>query len=143
LHVTRADPTLITNIGIFPHDDLFGSIERVYKKFLDIGPLRVDLKRINGHLTCQGSPLFKFRSAEHLAEVIEGMQAEGVQAANTHTMHVQENGMKPIDDAERAFKRAMDPLGLLNPGKFAAEDVEEAGAGAALPTSGWRYAKVG
>jgi hypothetical protein len=36
----------------------------------------------------------------------------------------------------------MDPHGLLNPGKFAAEDVADPGAGAALPTSGWAFQKI-
>jgi hypothetical protein len=58
-------------------------------------------------------------------------------------MHVRENGMKPIDAAEHAFRRRMDPHGLLNPGKFAAADVTAPGAGVALPTTGWTYRKAG
>jgi hypothetical protein len=58
-------------------------------------------------------------------------------------MHVKENGMRPVGDAEHAFRLRMDPLGLLNPGKFAAADVAEPGAGAALPTSGWEFQKMG
>jgi hypothetical protein len=57
-------------------------------------------------------------------------------------MHVKENGMRPVGEIEHAFRRRMDPLGLLNPGKFAAEDVAEPGAGAALPTSGWAFQKI-
>jgi hypothetical protein len=50
--------------------------------------------------------------------------------------------MRPVGDAEHAFRKRMDPLGLMNPGKFAAEDVAEPNAGAALPTSGWTYQQV-
>jgi FAD/FMN-containing dehydrogenase len=141
-HANRVDPELVANIGIFPPRDLLGSIERVHAKFSDRGPLRLDMKRMDGALTCQGSPLFKFQGAAHMAGIIEALQAEGVMSANTHTMHVRENGMKPIDAAERAFKRAMDPLGLMNPGKFAAEDVAAPEPGAALPTTGWTYQRA-
>ncbi len=138
-HANRTDPSLVANIGIFPHDDLLGSIERVHARFQHVGALRLDMKRMNGHLTCQGAPLFSYRDPEQMAAIVQDLQLEGVQSANTHTMHVKENGMKPIGAAERAFRRKMDPFGLLNPGKFAAEDVAEPGAGAALPTTGWSY----
>jgi hypothetical protein len=142
-HANQVDPDLVANIGIFPHDDLLGSIERVYARFSDLGALRLDMKRMDGYLTCQGSPLFKFQSASHMAGLIEALQEEGVMSANTHTMHVRENGMRPVGDAERQFKRAMDPYDLMNPGKFAAEDVATPGEGATLPTTGWTYQKVG
>ncbi len=143
LHANQVDPAYVGNIGIFPASDLLGSIERFHAKFLALGPVRMDMKRMDGKLTCQGYPLFRYQSAAHLAGVIEDMQAVGLMAANTHTMHVQENGMKPIDAAEHLFRRQMDPHGLLNPGKFAAADVTAPGAGAALPTTGWTYRKAG
>jgi FAD/FMN-containing dehydrogenase len=143
LHATQVDATYVANIGIFPADDLLGSIERFYARFAPQGPLRMDMKRMDGKLTCQGYPLFHYVSPAHLAGVIDEMQSLGLQAANTHTMHVRENGMKPIDAAEEAFRRLMDPHGLLNPGKFAADHVAKPGEGAALPTSGWKYRKAG
>ena len=142
LHATRTDPSLVANIGIFPDHNLFAAIERVHHKFFDLGPLRLDMKRMDGRLTAQGSPLFQYRDEAHMASVIEGMQEEGVEAANTHTMHVKENGMKPIDATEIAFKRSMDPFNLMNPGKFAAEELAAPGKGVALPASGWRYQKA-
>ncbi len=141
-HANRVEPDRIANIAIFPHDDLLGSIERVQRRFGALGPLHLDMKRMDGRLTCQGSPLFVYQSPEHMAALVEGLQEEGVQSANTHTMHVKENGMRPLGAAEYAFRRRMDPLGLLNPGKFAAEDVADPGAGAALPTSGWAFQKI-
>lgn len=142
-HANKVDPKLVANIGIFPHDDLLGSIERVQARFQDLGPLRLDMKRMDGHLTCQGAPLFRYVDAAHMARIVEELQEEGVQSANTHTMHVKENGMKPITTTERAFRRRVDPFGLMNPGKFEADDVATPGAGAALPTTGWRYETVG
>ena len=134
---------MVANIGIFPADDLLGSIERFYARFGAEYPVRMDMKRMDGRLTCQGYPLFRFQSAAHMGQMIDAMQELGLQAANTHTMHVTENGMKPIDDAEHRFRQQMDPHGLLNPGKFAAADVSTPGEGASLPASGWTYRKAG
>jgi hypothetical protein len=48
--------------------------------------------------------------------------------------------MKSVDGGDRAFKSAMDPHNLMNPGKlrFDAKAGEES-AGGALPSAGWRY----
>ncbi|WP_343527480.1 FAD-binding oxidoreductase [Sphingomonas sp.] len=132
-HANKHDPRTVANIGIFPHDDLVGSVVRVYEKFRDLGPLRLDMKRINGQLTVQGAPIFPYRDADHLASVVKGLEDEGVRSANTHSMHVKENGMKAISAGEAAFRRRMDPYGLCNPGKVEALP----GSDTILPTSGW------
>ena len=144
LHARKAVPDLVGNLGLFPHDDLMGSLERVFTKFGHMGPFQYDMKRIDGTLTLQGAPTFPYVDADHVRRAIEGMEAEGVRFANIHTIHVRENGMKPIDMAEVAFKRRMDPHNLMNPGKFTADDIaaEDQGSGAALPASGWQYKKV-
>jgi FAD/FMN-containing dehydrogenase len=40
--------------------------------------------------------------------------------ADPHTFILEDGGMKTIDEAQLAFKRQNDPLGLLNPGKMKA-----------------------
>lgn len=143
LHARREVPNLAGNLGLFPSDDLLGSIERIYEKFSYLGPLHYEMKRIDGVLTCQGSPNWPFQDSAHMAKVIAEMEAEGVRFANIHTLHVRENGMKPVDDRDLAFKQLMDPHGLSNPGKLTADDVTEKRSGAALPTSGWKYKRAG
>ncbi|OWJ76547.1 FAD-binding oxidoreductase [Haematobacter genomosp. 1] len=142
MNAIKVDPTFVANIGVFPHDRLMGSIAACHEKFHDLGPMRFDMKRMDGHLTAQGSPLFHYEGPEQMARVIEMMQEEGVAAANTHTMHVKENGMKPVDDAELAFKAEMDPWNLMNPGKITAAQSDVKGKGVALPTSGWSYRRA-
>jgi FAD/FMN-containing dehydrogenase len=138
-HVRRyVDPALIANFGIFQPDDLFGCIKRVHDKFKD-APFALDMKRKDGILVAQGSPYFPYVDAADFAKRIEEFQALGYIAANVHTFFVRENGMKIIDRAEVAFRRQMDPYNLMNPGKFSADEVENPGAGAALPTKGWKY----
>jgi FAD/FMN-containing dehydrogenase len=140
--VDKVDPGLVGNHGIFPYDDIAGCIARLHAAFPG-APFHFDMKRIDGRLTAQGSPLFPFVDVENYSDRIREMQAMGVTSANTHTLFVRENGMKPIDAREIAFKRAMDPHNLMNRGKFTADEVEKPGIGASLPTTGWKYRTAG
>jgi FAD/FMN-containing dehydrogenase len=141
-YIDKVAPELIANFGIFPAHDLVGCVERVHRRFAG-APFHIDFKRKDGRLCAQGSPLFPFVSPENFARKVEEFQALGYESANVHTLFVRENGMKTIDAAEIAFKRAMDPHNLMNRGKFSSDDVEKPGIGASLPTSGWTYRKSG
>jgi FAD/FMN-containing dehydrogenase len=141
-YIDRVDAGLIANFGIFPAHDLLGCIERVYRAFPG-APFHIDFKRKDGRLCAQGSPLFPFIDAANFARRIEEFQALGYESANVHTLFVREGGMKVIDAEELAFKKAMDPLNLMNRGKFTADDVANPGIGASLPTKGWTYRKSG
>jgi FAD/FMN-containing dehydrogenase len=136
--IDRFDPSLIANFGIFPAEDLYGCIERI-RNLLPQAPFALDMKRKDGVLLAQGSPYFPYVDAATFARRVEQFQELGYVAANVHTFFVRENGMKVIDAEEVAFKRAMDPYNLMNRGKFQAEDEENPGEGAALPTKGWTY----
>jgi FAD/FMN-containing dehydrogenase len=124
-------------LSLFPADDLLGSIERMHARYGHIGPMHLDMKRIDGGLACQGAPNLPYVGAAQLARTIEEFQSEGLKAVNTHTFGVHQNGMKPINDIERAFKLRMDPDDLLNTGKFHSVDAGATGVGDALPTSGF------
>jgi FAD/FMN-containing dehydrogenase len=137
-YIDKVDPSLIANFGVFQADDLVGCIERVHRRFAG-APFALDLKRKDGILTAQGSPFFPYIDAANYARKIEEFQEMGYVSANVHTFFVKENGMKTIDAAEIAFKRAMDPYNLMNRGKFSADEVENPGLGASLPTKGWTY----
>jgi FAD/FMN-containing dehydrogenase len=145
LHVNMVDRSLNSVVGLYPPEDVLGSVERSYKRFRDVGPLHLEVKRFDGHLTVQGSPVFSLRDDSDLAAVVAGLEADGVRVANNHTFLVKEGGMKSIVDADIAFKRRMDPYNLLNPGKmnFGETDEPLASAGAAMQTSGWTYRDTG
>ncbi len=144
LHVNMRDRSRNSVIGLFPPGDLLGSIERVYRAFENLGPMHLEAKRFDGLLTFQGSPIFRILDDQDLVSMVAGMEAEGVRVANNHTFLVEKGGMKPIAEADLAFKRRMDPYNLLNPGKISPNnEASMESAGAALPASGWAYRKVG
>ncbi len=136
LQVNKVDPTINDVIGLFPPDDLLGCIERVYRRFRELGPLQLEAKRFDGTLTFQGSPYFSYVDDEHLRMIVRGLEEEGVQVADSQTFLVGQGGMKPLHGDDFAFKAAMDPFGLLNPGKL--ESVAERPRSASHG-SGWRY----
>ncbi len=141
-YIDKYDPSLIANFGMFPADDLYGCIKRI-RDLMPDAPFHLEMKRKDGLLVAQGSPNFHYAGPEDLARRVEQFQALGYIAANIHTPFVRENGMKTVDEAEFAFKRAMDPYDLMNRGKFSSDGVANPGVGVSLPTAGWKYRQAG
>ncbi len=140
LQVNRERPEIVNNIGLYLDPDLLASIERSWRRFQGVGGLHMEVKRYNGRIAFQGSPYYPFVDEAQVAEVIRGMIEDGAMVANNHTFFVKENGMKAEDARDTEFKRSMDPHGLMNPGKFDADDPDvKEGTGLQLPTTGWQY----
>lgn len=138
LQVNKVDRSLVSGVGLYRDPDLIGAIGRSARRFRDVGPMHFESKRIDGVVAFQGSPIFSYVDDAGLAAVTAGMQEDGAIAANNHTFLVRENGMKPVDEIEIAFKRSMDPYDLLNPGKLTVDDVSvSASAGARFGARGW------
>lgn len=145
MHALRADRSLTYLVCIFPREDTLGAIDRVHRKLGDQVFLHLEFKRFAGYMTAEGVPLFRYQGFEHLTRLYRALEAEGVRIANAHTFLLQNGGMKAIDEAQIAFKRAVDPHLLMNPGKIAGLDdlpggiSGEALEAAQLPASGWAY----
>ncbi len=141
MHVNREQPDIVSNVGLYLDPDLVGAIGRSHRRFKDLCGMHFEVKRFDGQLSFQGSPFFRFTDDKQLADVMRGMADDGAMVANNHTFLVKEGGMKSVGQDDAAFKRAMDPYDLMNPGKlrFDAKAREES-AGGELPSAGWRYA---
>ncbi|WP_051418135.1 FAD-binding oxidoreductase [Roseomonas gilardii] len=138
LQINKLDRSQVSCVGLYRDPDLVRMIGRSLERFRDVGPLHFEAKRVDGVICFQGAPVFPYVDDAQLAAVTEGMQEDGAIAANNHTFLVRENGMKPVDEIEIAFKRSMDPYDLLNPGKLAIDDVSvSASAGARFGAKGW------
>lgn len=140
MHVNREHPEVVSNVGLYLDPDLVGAIGRSHQRFSHLLGMHFEAKRFDGKLSFQGSPFFRYEGEAHLAEVMRGMAEDGAMVANNHTFLVKEGGMKSLGGADAAFKQAMDPLGLMNPGKLRFDaGAAQQSTGGALPSAGWRF----
>ncbi|MCX7374764.1 MAG: FAD-binding oxidoreductase [Alphaproteobacteria bacterium] len=139
LNIQRSQRDRTGVLGLFSGEDVAGMIRRVRARSAGQDmPLRLEFERLDGRPAALGSPISRFAGQEGMAALVRLLEEEGVLVANSHAVGVKAVGMKRITARDIAFKREMDPAGLLNPGKLDFSDAADAGA--ALGTSGWRRA---
>jgi len=143
LHVNKTHPEIVNNIGLYLDPDLLACVERSHRRFQGLGGMHLEAKRYDGRIAFQGSPYYAYADEAQVAAVMKGMSEDGAMVANNHTFFVKENGMKTVDERVLAFKRRMDPHGLMNPGKMDVDGAtEKQGSGVGLPTTGWQYGQA-
>jgi len=134
LQIRKSDPRRAGVEGFFRGPDLAAVIEKVYDAVGAEGPMRMELMRSEEGLIGSGSPYFVFESPEQMADLVQRMQAAGASVANSHTSNVRAVGKRPVRDADAVFKKQVDPYGLLNPGRFEADETSDARFKYELPT---------
>ena len=133
--IQKTDPTFTGLQGMFRGPAMFEAIAAVRAKVSREEPFRLELFWSDGEIVAMGSPQIAFRDPQQMAALVALVQASGGVVANSHTTGVREVGIKRISPRDVAFKRDMDPHGLLNPGKLNLDGVAES----TLQTSGWRF----
>ncbi|WP_108257721.1 FAD-binding oxidoreductase [Mangrovicoccus ximenensis] len=132
---TRPDITEIE--GFFSAPDLAARILDVHGAIKASGPMRIEIRRWGGELVGSGSTFVTFTDETAVNAVVTAMRAMGLKVANPHASNVRGVGKKTIGPAEIAFKREVDPKGLLNPGRFEAEGSADTVIDRHLDTDGW------
>ena len=117
LWALKADRTITYLQCLFDGPDYLDKIARAVATFGDETPMHLEFTRVGGHVAAFGLQLVRFTSEQRLYEIIAWLEAAGCPVADPHTFILEDGGMKTIDEAQLAFKRQNDPLGLLNPGK--------------------------
>ncbi len=122
LHARSIDPTLTYLQTLFPRDPELKLVEQMYHHFGDEVMMHLEFMRVGGVMAPAALQLVRFTTPERLAEIIQYHEDQGAFIANPHTYILEDGGMKAIDPVQLEFKRAVDPYGLLNPGKMRAWD---------------------
>jgi FAD/FMN-containing dehydrogenase len=65
-----------------------------------------------------GLPLIKFSTEERLNEIMRSFEADGCIINNPHIFKLEDGGRFDADGRKMAFRKRVDPMGLLNPGKL-------------------------
>ena len=120
LHALKTDRSITYLQMSFPQPKHLELVERMHRHFGDETPMHLEFVRSNGQIGCIGLQLVRFTSPERLTEIIRLYEENGCTVFNPHTYVLEDGGMKIVDEAQLAFKKLADPLGLLNPGKMRA-----------------------
>ncbi len=120
LWALKADRSITYLQCLFDGPDYLDKIARAVATFGVETPMHLEFTRLNGHVAAFGLQLVRYRNEARLYEIIRWLEANGCPVADPHTYILEDGGMKTVDEAQLAFKRRTDPLGLLNPGKMKA-----------------------
>jgi FAD/FMN-containing dehydrogenase len=120
LRAIRVDPTITYLQTRYPFPDHLDHVRRMTEIFGDEVPGHLEFIRFDGSIGCAGLPLVRYTTRERLEEIIRIHEDDGCWIFNPHRYTLEEGGMKQTDEVQLAFKREVDPKGLLNPGKMIA-----------------------
>lgn len=125
LHARSVDPTLTYLQTLFPYDPEMKLLEEMYHHFGDEAMLHLEFIRVHGQVIPAALQIVRYSTPERLREMIHYHEEKGAFIANPHTYILEDGGRKTVDPVQLSFKEAMDPYGLLNPGKMKAWELRD------------------
>ncbi len=93
-------------------------LEKLYQEAGDEIMIHLEFLRAGNKAVPAGLQLIRFTTEARLNEIIQNHESQGAFIANPHVYTIEDGGNKQIDPQKVAFKRQIDPYGLLNPGKM-------------------------
>jgi FAD/FMN-containing dehydrogenase len=118
LHARNVDPNLTYLQTLFPYDPDLKLLEHTYHHFGDEVMMHLEFMRVQGKNIPAALQLVRYSTEERLQEIIHYHEDQGAFIANPHTYILEDGGRKTVDEVQLAFKKTVDPYGLLNPGKM-------------------------
>ena len=115
LHARSIDPTL-TYLQTFYFT--LDNVEHLYHYFGDEVMIHLEFLKVGGKAIPGGLQLVRFTTEERLNEIIHYHEEKGAGIANPHTYILEDGGRRVIEPEQLAFKKLVDPYGLMNPGKM-------------------------
>jgi FAD/FMN-containing dehydrogenase len=120
LHARSVDPSLTYLQTLFPPDKELKLLEHMYRHFGDEVMMHLEFLRVGGNVIPAALQIVRYSTPDRLQEIIQYHEDQGAFIANPHTYILEDGGMKTINPVQLAFKKQVDPYGLLNPGKMRA-----------------------
>jgi FAD/FMN-containing dehydrogenase len=119
LQVLKSDRNVSYQQCLFPHDRLLESVAEMDALFGDEVWHHLEFIRFGGRVTASALPVVRFTSRARLFEIVEIYERHGVFVANPHVFTLEDGSRHKRAEADQlGFKKEVDPLGLLNPGKM-------------------------
>ena len=134
LHAINRDPGITYLQSLFLVDDDFTMIKKTQDYFKNELLMHFEAVLWNGKFALAGLQLVRYTSEDRLNEIIKYHEENGIPIFNPHTHILEDGGMKVIDPLQLDFKKAVDPKGLMNPGKMRGwwEGAQESGTKSAI-----------
>ncbi len=120
LWALKADPSLTYLQTLFPPGGHLERVEQMYRHFGDEVMMHLEFTRSGPSFACSALQLVRFTGEARLNAIMAFQDANGCRQFNPHVYTLEEGGMKQVNHTQLAFKREVDPKGLLNPGKMLA-----------------------
>jgi FAD/FMN-containing dehydrogenase len=118
LHARNVEPNYTYLQTLLFDDPDLNLLQHLYEHFGDEVVMHLEYLRVAGKNIPAALQLVKFSTEERLNEIIAYHEDKGAFIANPHTFILEDGGRKTVDEVQVAFKRQVDPYGLLNPGKM-------------------------
>jgi FAD/FMN-containing dehydrogenase len=93
-------------------------IARQMERYGDEMLMHHEFGRLAGAPRLSGLVLVQFLDEERLDEIMQELRDDGCHVMNAHVHVLEKSGRKHMGSDEVRFKRSVDPLGLMNPGKI-------------------------
>ncbi len=93
-------------------------IARQMERYGDEMLMHHEFARLAGQPRLSGLVLVQFLDEERLDEIMQELRDDGCHVMNAHVHVLEKSGRKQMGSEEIRFKRSVDPLGLMNPGKI-------------------------
>jgi FAD/FMN-containing dehydrogenase len=126
LQALKVDPTLTYLQTLLPTQNCAELADELQKHFGDEVMFHLEFTRSGPAVSCSAIQMIRFSTEERLNEIMAYHEQQGCRIFNPHAYTIEEGGMKQVNHLQLAFKREVDPKGLLNPGKMLAWDNQDA-----------------
>lgn len=126
LQALKVDPTLTYLQTLLPAQTCVELADELQRHFGDEVMFHLEFTRSGASTSCSALQMVRFTTEERLNEIMDYHEQRGCRQFNPHVFTIEEGGMKQVNHLQLAFKREVDPKGLLNPGKMLAWDDQDA-----------------